>query len=258
MFEKRGQATIYIVVIAVLVLAVFIMMYFQGEVKGSFRGATEKELTIEDRNVAAYIQSCLDLTAKNGLFFLGFVGGRLNPDPFGLYYHYDESYKVAYFYIEGKNNIPVPYQEAYWTGLLDRYMKNYFEGCIGNFQSFPISVVKGKFSSKTSFTDESVIFNIQYPVTINRDGKKVELDPKYTATVPVRLREMLFVASTIVEKEVSNDQFIHWDYLTQVTQKQYNITAYTEEEDTIVYRMIDLRNKIDNEPYIMQFANKVR
>ena len=63
----------------------------------------------------------------------GFVGGRLKPDPFSFYYSFDDNYKIPYLYIEGRNDIPLPYEEAYWTNLLDRYINNNFEACINNF-----------------------------------------------------------------------------------------------------------------------------
>jgi len=57
---------------------------------------------------------------------------------------------------------------------------------------------------------------------------------------------------------VVNDRYIHWDYMTDVSNKNYNITTYTEDDSTIIYRIIDLENEIEKEPYIFQFANKIK
>ena len=42
-----------------------------------------------------------------------------------------------------------------------------------------------------------------------------------------------------------------------MSNRNYNITAYTHDENTIIYRIIDLENEIDDEPYIFQWANKI-
>ncbi len=259
MSKKRGQATLFMILLVILVLAVGFGMFFDKEKLMGIETGTEKVLTTEDRNVQTFVQTCLELTAKNGLFYLGYVGGKLTPDPFPAYHSIDSTYKVPYFYLEEKNVIPIPYKEQYWTELLDRYIYNYFSQCIDDFSGFPIKIEAGQLSSSTKFAQKSVIFTINYPVKVTReDFQTANLPELYTATIPLRLREILQVSSTIVDREVKNDRYIHWDYLTQVTNRNYNITAHTENNQTIIYRIIDLENEIDDEPYILQFANGVR
>jgi len=259
MIEKRGQITIFIILLFVLGIGVFFLFSLgKEEVESSVTAEIKKELAVDDRNIRNFVENCVTKTAKEALFYLGFVGGKLQPDPFEIYYNFDDSFKVPYFYIEGNNNIPVPYKESFWTNLIDRYINNNLEMCIDNFESFEGTEVEfGRAISGTEFTESSVIFNVKFPVNIERDFKIVSLEPKYTDEINVRLRDILKFTTIIVEKEVKDDKYIHWDFLTQIGARNYNITAYTEEDNTIIYRIVDLVNKIDDEVYVFQFANKI-
>ena len=254
---KRGQITIYLAIFAIIAVAAVIFV-FLGKQESSSKNEIQKELSVDDANVRTFTEKCLEVTGKKAIFYLGFVGGRLSPDPFKEYYSYDANYKVPYFYIEGKNIIPNPYDEDYWERLVDSYINSNFRQCINNYKSFEgITIEQGNAKSNTEFTDKSVIFSVNFPVSVTRDFKKNNLEPDYVYEVDVRLRNILKTVTTIVEQEVKSDRYIHWDYMTDVTAKNYNITAYTEKDNTIVYRIVDLDNKIDDEHYLFQFANKV-
>ncbi len=258
MLKKRGQLTIFFIFLFVIIIAVFFVVSLgKEEAKSSVGTGIKQELSVDDLNIRNFAESCAEKTGKEALFYLGFVGGNLKPDPF-TYYSFDDEYKVPYFYIEGKNSIPVPYDENYWANLLDRYILNNFEACINDFESFEgANIEQGVVKSETEFTDSSVIFNVNFPATITRDFETVKLEPKYIKAVNARLRDILKTAAIIVEQEVKSDRYIHWDYLTEVSGKNYNITAFTEDNNTIIYRMIDLENKIDDEYYVFQWANKI-
>ena len=258
--KKRGQLAIFLIMVFVIFTAAAFIYSLNKEEAGSFAGTEiEKEIAIDDINVRNFAESCVTKTAKEALFYLGFIGGGLKPDAFELYYSYDDKYNVPYYYIDGENKIPSPYEEKFWTGLLDKYVNDNLQKCTNNFEGFEgIKVDQGKVISKTEFADDGVIFNVNFPVTIIRDSKANKLDPKYIDGIKVRLRDILKIVSVIVEQEVNNDKYIHWDYLTEVADKNYNITAYTENDNTIVYRIIDLENKIDDEYYYFQWANKIK
>jgi len=258
MIKKRSQVTIFFIMVFVIGLAFFFVVQLGKEDSKTSKPETERILSSDDANIRNFVESCVSITGKEALFYLGFVGGNLEPDPFELYFSFDENYKVPYFYFENRNNIPVPYNEAFWENLLDQYVNKNLELCINKFESFSgVQIDHGQTISDTAFTDDTVIFNVNFPVIITRDSQANNLDPKYIDEFEVRLRDILQTTTTIVEKEVKNDKYIHWDFLTTVSENNYNITAYTEEDNTIVYRIIDLQNKIDDEVYVFQFANKI-
>jgi len=257
MFQKRGQVTLFIVMFLIIGIGVFFLFTQEKEEPKEVIKSLEKDVGIDDQYIRNFIESCVLKTGKEAVFYLGFVGGRLDPDPFE-YYDINPNYEIPYFYTEGVNNIPTPYDESYWTGLIDDYINDNFLNCIDKFESFEgIEILFEDISSSTEFTDIEVIFNVEFPVTSVRNFKQNIFDTNYVEKVGLRLRDIANITSEIVDKEVREDKYIHWDYLTDTSNNNYNITAYTEDDNTIIYRIIDLNNKIDNELYYFQFANKI-
>src|SRR3989338_3288335 len=98
MLEKRGQLTIFFIFLFVLIIAVFFVVSLgKDEAKSTVGTGIKQELSIDDQNVRNFAENCLEKTGKEALFYLGFVGGNLKPDPFALYYSFDDEYKVPYF-----------------------------------------------------------------------------------------------------------------------------------------------------------------
>ncbi len=74
---------------------------------------------------------------------------------------------------------------------------------------------------------------------------------------------MIEISRNIVEAEVQDTQregepLIHWNYLNDIGRMDYNITAHADKDDSIVYRIVDPKTLVHNEPYALQFANKIR
>lgn len=259
MLNKRGQLS-FIIGIGLFILVVFILIAFMqsSEDTEGIEKEERKNLIVNDQNVRNYVEDCVSKTSKEALFYLGFVGGALKTEPFPFYYKISDNYKIPYFYADGVSIIPVPYNENYWENFLALYMITSFEDCIDNFEAFQGSSIEhGKPVSFVELTDSEVIFTVKYPVFIKRETQTNNIDPDYISSVPSRLKDILQISSTIVDQEVANDLYIHWDYLKSVTDTGLEITAYTENDATIIYKIVDNKNKLFDEPYIFQFANKI-
>ena len=260
MLKKRGQFAVFTIMIIIIIVGFLVYLSLGKEdVKSQAIPEKEKVFLTDDNNIRNFAESCVEQTSKHALFYLGFVGGNIIPDSFDKYFSYDNYFKVPYFYFEGENKIPVPYDENYWETLLEKYVDLNLKNCINDFGSFKgIQITHGNTKSNVQFTDQEVIFNVEFPVTVTRNSQENSIAPKYIKRISLRLRDILGIVSTIVEQEVENDLYIHWDYLTDMTQKNYNITAFTETDNTIIYKIVDLQDKIDDEFYVFQFANKIK
>lgn len=254
--KKRAQVTIILAVALIILVAFFILSTAKKE-DTSKLDVGVSNVQIDDSNLRTFIQSCVDKVAKNAVFYLGFVGGNLKNDAFSKYFLVDSYYKIPYYYYEGSSLMLS--EDGFRNLVLAKYMNNNIRKCTNNFIAFEnLRIVDSSAKTRVELSDDEVIFNVKYPVSINRGFSIRNLDQNYISVVKVRLKEILQIAQTIVANEVKNDRHIHWDYLTDISNKNYNITAYTENDDTIIYRIIDLENEIDKEPYIFQFANKVK
>jgi len=231
----------------------------EGQAKGDLQ-----TLGSEYANINTFVQTCVDNTAKYALFYLGFIGGDITPDPFSEksatpYFIYDQYYKIPYFYSEGlrlipgKNNV-----KPFFIDILETYVNQQLKSCTKKFVSFPnVEVKEEGVKTRIALTDSEAVFNVNYPVYASIAGERKLLGPDYMSRIPVRLDEILGISEAIVTRLEVDDRIIHWDFLTEVSRRDYNITAYTEMEKTLVYRIVDENNDLFNEPYIFQFAVKV-
>ena len=253
---KRGQAAVFIIIGLIMAVSFILLGTANKENTSKLEPETEN-VRIDDSNIRAFAQFCVDTLAKNAVFYLGFVGGGLKNDVFPQFFHYDRFYRIPYYYYEGNSLILT--EEGFKNIVLAKYMNENLRKCTNNFKAFEnVRIVDSSARTTVEMSDDEVTFNVKYPVSINRGFQVKNLEPNYKAVVNVRLKEIIQIAQKIVENEVVKDRYIHWDYLTDVSNNNYNITAYTEDDNTIIYRVIDLENEIEKEPYIFQFGNKIK
>ncbi len=253
---KRGQTTVFLI-IGLIILISFILLSTAKKEDTSKLEVGIEAVKIDDANIRSFAQFCVDTMAKNAVFYLGFVGGNLKNSVFPQFFHYDSFYKIPYYYYEGSSLVLT--EDGFKNLVLAKYMNENLRKCTNNFKAFEnVRIVDSSARTTIDVSDGEIIFNVKYPVSINRGFQVKNIEPSYKAVVKVRLKEIIQIAQKIVENEVVKDRYIHWDYLTDVSNKNYNITAYTEDDNTIIYRIIDLENEIEKEPYIFQFANKIK
>lgn len=256
--SRSAQVTIFLAIGLIILISLIILSTAKKESvsKLDVGISTVETGQVDDTNIRSFVQFCVDIVAKNAVFYLGFLGGKLQKDAFPQFYVIDAHYKIPYYYYEGGSNMPN--QEGFKNLILAKYMNENLRKCTNNFEAFGSTrIVDANSKTSVQLTDNEAIFNVTYPVSINRGFHIKNLDSRYSTEVKVRLKDIIKIAQDIISFAILNDRYIHWDYLTDVSNKNYNITAYTQEDNTILYRIIDLENEIDKEPYIFQFANKI-
>jgi len=262
---KKGQISFYYI-LGVLLLFSIVLLYFSGGIRfGALRTRGEAATTENAPGFTAIhklIETCIDQTAKLAVFYLGFIGGNVLPDPWAAqfpkepYFAYDKSYRIPYYVYE--ENFLMLTDDQIKKDILSRYMNTKLQKCTNTFKALPLFAVREERpSTNVDLTDEEVIFSVHYPVHATKRDTKENIGPDYVSRVKVRLLEILSIARTITRFAAEDDRQIHWDYMTEVTKLYYNITAYTERDKTLLYRIIDLNNTIDNEPYKYQFGVKI-
>jgi len=90
--KKRGQLTLFI--IAGLLIIIGISLFFLFSSKPTIT-------RVDTSAIFEYVEECLALTAKDGLFKLG-EQGKIYPD----IYVQSEDQKIAYFYYHGQGFFP--------------------------------------------------------------------------------------------------------------------------------------------------------
>ncbi len=250
------------IIIGIILLACvsFVFFYLSLETDQD----SSKEDTGKDQHIIGFIEGCVDQKSKQALFYLGFIGGDTwvestdgeVTDPFrGLYYEYDEYYKIPYHFY---NNIPI-IESIKIEKILSTFMDDNLKYCIKSFQNFDDAEFEfGEAKTEIFLKDEEVVFNVDYPVTVKRFEYERTLGPVFTANIPLRLKKMDEISREIVNRAKGDKSLVHWNYLTDIGEQDFNITAYTGEDDTMIYRIIDQKYKIDNHEFVYQFCIKAK
>lgn len=251
--QKRGQVTIFIVLGIVVILAAVVLVFMISSGNDQNYDAEGKVITDpEVKNVDSFIRDCLLKSSQEALFYLGYTGGNVGYFPKSFSY---DSYDVAYYYYEGVSYMP-SYEDV-TDNILGKYVEQNIVECINDFDDFEnLKIEYVNPVTDVVIAQESVVFKINFPVSVFRGGQKIDLGPEFRSEINARLKDMLDITNNIVANQIKNELFVHWDYMTDKTKDNFGVTAYTEEDNTIVYRIIDEENNLFEEPYIFQFANK--
>ncbi len=263
---KKGQVSFFLI-LGILFLFSVMLLYFNGGIKFWTSETKGEAVTTETaprfEAIQKLIESCVDQTARLAVFYLGFIGGDVTPDPWTAqflqapYFIYDRLYKIPYYVYESK--ILMLSDDQIKADILARYMDSNLPKCTDGFKAVSYFVVREELPSTiVTLTDAEVVFSVHYPIYATKGDRSEKIGPDYTSHVWVRLKEILAIARKITQFAGEDDRLIQWDFMTDVTKKHYNITAYTEKDKTIIYRIIDLNNTIDNEPYKYQFGVRIK
>lgn len=257
---RRGQITLFVIIGLVALLVIGTVIYMVARPPPEERARIRAAKNIEEATHFA-AQQCVDLLAENSVFLFGYVGGsRVDPDPWPDYYVFDEFYRIPYWYFKGQDRTLT--KERVASEVLALYVDQRLLGCTDFAGNFPQHDIRPSVPQTTvEFGREDVIFSTNWPIQVALGGGLVDIEPGHKTKVSGKLGAMLDIAYEIVRREATNDLLIHWDYLTEITDKgDFDVTAYTEGDETIVYRIVDLENKLlaNQEPVVLQFANKVK
>jgi hypothetical protein len=207
---KRGQVTLFIVLGALLVLALIVLIVFRNELTLS-RILPDRILPAQTSAIQTFIESCAQQVGREGIDLLGAQGGYIwlpsyiENNPLAVI---DTGIKVPHWQYQSENRIPaMQVMEAH----LARYMNENLKICLDNLEAFDEEytiVEKGTLSTQTTLTDTNVRFEVNYPLDLmDKDGKKVTEVTDFYVEVDVRLKHMHEVARAIMETEAQQMKF---------------------------------------------------
>lgn len=255
---KKGQLSFFALIGLILILAIILYVVVSKFLLETplQRGQEELAESSIDQPIKVFIESCVTQTSRLGLFFFGFVGGDVTPQAYQNFFSYGARYKIPYLYYGG---ISTDLTKEFVQTTLAKYVDDNLKKCTGSFVPFPgVNIKDREPKTNVNLLDNEIVFSVNYPITVTRDNKKSVIGPEFTSKTALRLEEMRQITNQIISQKKSDPSLIHWNYLTDVTQKGYNATAYAEVDSTLIYRIVDERYELLGEPYIFQFAVKLK
>jgi len=232
--RKRGQITVYLIIGLIALISVSVFLYTRSvkyEAPISFK-PTIDQIPTEAQPIRDFVSTCLRTVAEDGLVVIGDRGGYLDLEHMQTNYnpvmateggavvfspgsdllvpywwHMDSPNSCADTKGGGcsfKTNWPNLYRAQGGTNIeeqLDEYVNENLEECLVDFvdfSEFGFTVTPtGDVDTKTVVTQETVAFQVNYPITAQKAGVTYTVN-EYFVEVPLKLKEMYEIAHSLV------------------------------------------------------------
>ena len=202
--QKRGQITGFILIGLILVIAVGVTYFILNIDLGE---GPKPEFTLE--SLEQYVTSCLGVTAQMGLEVLGSQGGHIFlPEP-----HFGPL-STSFLYYQGENRVPSLRQ---MENELGRYVEGNIGNCLKDFEPFTakgFQVEADEPKASVAISERDVIFTLEMPVTIERNGERLSKD-KFFRAENLKLKRIWETVSAIVASEVETEGMIDLDAIME-------------------------------------------
>ena len=221
--QRRSQATIFLILGIVMLLAVFLII---ASNKGYVKSSTDLEIAKAGETAFAsnpiknFVEQCLSLASKDSIIKIGLQSGFLFASQGGITPDYDDSEegKIFAFYDGSKvtfldSNIP-PLRKESGENSIEDQLKAFIESNIDHCLDFSVfenqgfGITKKEKIADASINENNVVFRLDYPLTIeNPDGGKTEIKEFFSAH-EVRLKKIYeFIRRYIENGPIDSDDF---------------------------------------------------
>jgi hypothetical protein len=244
--NKRGQATLFIIL--GIVLIVLVILYFVGVQQDIIPPILGGSSASEEMNdIDNHVKGCLEDVGNDYVTILGLQGGYISPDE-GTYRLYNDS-KVSYLCwnqaeVKTCTNrlLTIEHMEEELTDAMSDALKT----CVNVYDYSDDVIVAEEWDLTVDIQRDSVDFVLYYPVQITK-GEDVASQDEFEETLNVPLGELYEVSQDAV-----NDHAVYGDFeqLLYMLSKLSRYTIYKNKPYPDVLYQIKLREG----DYVFQFA----
>lgn len=237
--QKRGQATLFIILGIILVAIVALIMF--SKQANIYTPATQENLQGKMEAIEENIQDCLEDAAQEPLNRIMQQGGYLVTIP-GSYRLWNDT-SISYLCWNQEGQRPCMNRlltREHMQDQLDVAIKQNVETCLNVqeeadlIQTYDLILPKD-YNAKTTIEQDKVLATLEYPITLRSKSGDAQVSRKeFTKIFNVPLGELYDVSQDIVNAEATG----FFDPLTYMLSKYSRYTIYTQKPypDT-VYRI---------------------
>lgn len=250
--NKRGQITSFMIIGFVVLVAFILLFVFRTSLLEFVQGekATRNILSGKIDSIDHRIKNCIDEEINPALIILGEQGGTFNPISYRSYL----GKKVSYLCYGIKDDIKCSNNVLTREELkeeLTEFLYNRIYSCIdiNSFRNDKMyQITTGDFNFDININDNNILFDINYPITLERKGIKVSIQD-FNSKVDVPLGAIQQAVRDILEYESNFGEFDPVGY-NLIKRSEFVVYVLKPYPDTI-YQV----KHIDSD-YIFQFAVK--
>ena len=214
--QKRGQATVFIIIGIVILVAVFLVLFLRG-------GFIAEQISPEEaREVLAsqvaplevHVEECISKVAPDGIKTLALQGGTFKPRNFRQYNGTNVEY-LCYKEPGVTTCIQKPLTRANVEAEISDYVKTQIFTCL-NLNQFEqgnrFRLDTKEINVNTRIDDNRIQVNVDYPITLSRSGVETTVE-EFSSNLRLPLGKLIDLTSEIINSEISTGEFDNIDYM---------------------------------------------
>jgi len=247
----KGQISIFVIISIVVIFGVIIISFFLVKDNSVVREYINRNsVSSEIMPVYEKMDSCSNQIVIDAIRIVGLQGGYVKlPNN----YLATNLGNIAYGYYNGKNTLPSKV-------IMEKEISSYIEGvsplCLYDDVLINYKIVNEKPIVETKINKDNVEVSVSMNIFVTKNNVTYKLDKTYNSKILIRLGDMIDVANEIVEREKKDPGYIPLTYLSEL---DYNILTMPNDDNDVVYAIVDRSNKslVDGVAYSFLFANKL-
>jgi len=207
--QKRGQVSVFIIIgiliIAAIVFAFVLFRSFQEKAREITN--PQEYLNQQLQDIKKVVVKCIDDSSSDALKKLSLQGGYFDPVKYTDYY----GNKIAFLCYKIKadeNCYNMMFTRREIEDQLMPVLKDGIKKCVDlglvSFQSKDYSLSTGDYGFDFVFSDEALLVNLNYPVTLTK-GNITQVQDKFTREVRSDFWKKVSLASSIVNMEARGE-----------------------------------------------------
>ncbi len=235
---KRGQVTIFIIIAIILVGSVSLFFVFRDRL-GSSR--------FNDDPIYLFIESCIEDTGKDAIYYIIQNGGYLDPIPLST------SGGVPYYYYADKNYMP---SKDRIEKEISSYLEETLSYCTDGFVNFPDSnITEGDVEARTTIKDEEVILDVKYPVVIEKGESVTRFKDFKGIRIIVRIGALYDSIEKMIQGQLG-EEGICLSCMSALADREGFTIDMTNVEEGLIFVVRDEYSKIKGVTLEWRFVNK--
>jgi len=252
--SARAQATIFIIIAIVLIGAVAISLFAfkDTDFKGDFSSNADIQARFD--NLRDSIQNCVKFTSEDAIAIIGMQGGYYAPpekDSFDLMW-----ISIPYYYDRGRFLMP---SDAEINKQLGTYINDNLPDCLNelNFSGFTLDY-PSKFLTTAVVKPDEVVFSIDMPVTIAREGKTFKFNLKDNKiVVNSKLYDMIGIAKYITDSHKEDPELMCISCVVSMAKEKGLFVDFLDfSADSSTTLVVISSKSQDSFPFAFEFLNK--
>jgi len=241
--NKRAQVTIFIILAIVVVAGVGIYFAVSGNLNKS------KSSSLDTRQIESFVQSCIEEVGEDAIYEIGQNGGYVFAPELSTFSG------VPYYFYNGRKYMPL--KEKVEESISD-YVEQSLFLCLNNFQDFlEYNISQEEVFCETIFNEDSVIFDIKYPLTISKGSEIQKIENFENIKVYSSFGLVYYSIENIIE-DLEEKNTICLTCISDILEENnLRMEMSSVFEEGLLFSIIDEDYEIKNQPFEYIFAIKL-